>query len=165
MRLRTFTVSLVAAAAATLPLAGVASAQPGDRDCEDFSSQEEAQDALLPGDPERLDANGNGQACENYDYGSATPSATADPVDERPADEPEPTEEAADDAPPAATNENDDDDDDDADDDAQVSVVPRGGVDTGDGSSDSEPAPLLIGGVLVVGVAAAAARRRAHTAR
>ena len=163
MRLRTFTVSLVAAAAATLPLAGVASAQPGDRDCEDFSSQEEAQDALLPGDPERLDANGNGQACENYDYGSATPSATADPVDERPADESEPTDEPepTEDAPPAANN----DDDDDADDDAQVSVVPRGGVDTGDGSSDSEPAPLLIGGVLVVGVAAAAARRRAHTAR
>lgn len=157
MRLRTFTVSLVAAAAATLPLAGVASAQPGDRNCEDFSSQEEAQAALLPGDPERLDANDNGQACENYDYGSATPSATTDPVDEQPADEPEPTEDA--DAPSAASN------DDDADDDAQVSVVPRGGVDTGDGSSDSEPAPLLIGGVLVVGVAAAAARRRAHTAR
>jgi hypothetical protein len=164
MRLRTFTVSLVAAAAATLPLAGVASAQPGDRDCEDFSSQAEAQAALLPGDPERLDANDNGQACENYDYGSATPSATTDPVDERPADESEPTDEpepTEDAAPPSAGN----DDDDDADDDAQVSVVPRGGVDTGDGSSDSEPAPLLIGGVLVVGVVAAAARRRAHTAR
>ena len=162
MRLRTFTVSLVAAAAATLPLAGVASAQPGDRDCKDFSSQEEAQEALLPGDPERLDANDNGRACENYDYGSATPQATTDPVDEQPADEPEPTEDAVD-APPAASN--DDDDDDDADDDAQVAVVPRGGVDTGDGTSGSEPAPFLIGGVLAVGVAAAAARRRAHTAR
>lgn len=164
MRLRTFTVSLVAAAAATLPLAGVATAQPGDRDCKDFSSQEEAQDALLPGDPERLDANDNGQACENYDYGSATPVATTDPVDEQPADEPaeepEPTRDAAD-APPAADN----DEDDAADDDAQVSVVPRGGVDTGDGTSDSEPAPLLIGGVLAVGVVAAVARRRAHTAR
>ncbi len=65
MRLRTFTLSLVAAAAATLPLAGVAMAQSGDRDCKDFSSQQEAQDALLPGDPERLDADGDGVACES----------------------------------------------------------------------------------------------------
>lgn len=144
MRLRTFTVSLVAAAAAMLPLAGVALAQPGDRDCADFSSQQEAQDALLPGDPERLDANGNGQACENYDYDSAAPAETTDPVDEEPA---------------AATGP-------DEDDDAQVSVVPRGGVDTGDGtSSGSEPAPALVGGVLALGVVAAAARRRAHSAR
>jgi len=143
MRLRTFTVSLVAAAAATLPLAGVAAAQTGDRDCVDFSSQQEAQDALLPGDPERLDANGNGQACENYDYDSATPAETTDPVDEVP-------------EPAAAPDE---------DDDSQVAVVPRGGVDTGDGTSGSEPAPALIGGVLALGVVAAAARRRAHTAR
>ncbi|MBW0119279.1 excalibur calcium-binding domain-containing protein [Pseudonocardia abyssalis] len=147
MRPRTFTVSLVAAAAVMLPLAGVAIAQPGDRDCADFSSQEEAQAALLPGDPERLDANGNGQACENYDYGSATPAETTDPVDEQP-------EETA--APTTAPVEADD---------SQVAVVPRGGVDTGDGTSGSEPAPFLIGGVLVVGAVAAAARRRAHTAR
>ncbi|GAA3247568.1 excalibur calcium-binding domain-containing protein [Pseudonocardia petroleophila] len=144
MRLRTLTVSLVAAAAATLPLAGVALAQTGDRDCKDFSSQEEAQAALLPGDPERLDANDNGLACENYDYDSATPAQTTDPVDEEP-------EAAAPTTPPVAE--------------PQVSVVPRGGVDTGDGTSGSEPVPFLVGGVLVLGAAAAAARRRAHSAR
>lgn len=144
MRLRTFTVSCLVAAAATLPLAGIAAAQSADRDCKDFSSQEEAQAALLPGDPERLDANVNGQACENYDYGSATPAET-DPVDEQPAETTAPA--------PAD------------DDDAQVSVVPRGGVDTGDGTSGSAPAPLLVGGVLALGITAAAVRRRAHTAR
>ncbi len=41
-----------------------------DRDCPDFSSQAEAQAALLPGDPERLDPDDDGIACENYSYGS-----------------------------------------------------------------------------------------------
>lgn len=162
MRLRTFTVSLIAAAAATLPLAGVAAAQSVDRDCKDFSSQQEAQDALLPGDPERLDANDNGVACENYDYGSAAPVSDTDPVDEAPADEDEQTDDASD---PVPADEDERKDDDGTDDDGQVTVVPRGGVDTGDGSSGSVPAPFLVGGVLALGAAAAAARRRAHTVR
>jgi micrococcal nuclease len=37
----------------------------GDVDCSDFSSSLEAQDYLLPGDPHRLDADGDGQACDS----------------------------------------------------------------------------------------------------
>lgn len=49
-----------------------AQAQTGDRDCPDFSSQAEAQAAFDadPSDPERLDADDDGQACEEFDYGS-----------------------------------------------------------------------------------------------
>ena len=42
--------------------------QEPDRDCGDFSSQAEAQafyKAAEPGDPHRLDGNGNGRACES----------------------------------------------------------------------------------------------------
>lgn len=46
-----------------------ASAQDGDLDCGDFSSEAAAQANLdaNPSDPNRLDANDNGQACENFD--------------------------------------------------------------------------------------------------
>jgi hypothetical protein len=37
----------------------------GDVDCSDFSFSLEAQDYLLPGDPHRLDADGDGQACDS----------------------------------------------------------------------------------------------------
>ncbi|ANY04983.1 excalibur calcium-binding domain-containing protein [Pseudonocardia sp. HH130630-07] len=82
MRLSTLPAAVLLAAAATVPLAGAALAQ--DRDCADFDSQAEAQAALQPGDPERLDANDDGVACESHDYGPAgagSPSqVTATPV-------------------------------------------------------------------------------------
>jgi micrococcal nuclease len=37
----------------------------GDVDCSDFSSSAEAKPYLLPGDPHRLDADGDGQACDS----------------------------------------------------------------------------------------------------
>ncbi len=37
----------------------------GDVDCSDFSSWEEAQSYLLPGDPHKLDRDGDGSACDN----------------------------------------------------------------------------------------------------
>jgi micrococcal nuclease len=37
----------------------------GDYDCSDFATRSQAQDQLLPGDPYRLDADGDGQACED----------------------------------------------------------------------------------------------------
>jgi hypothetical protein len=40
-----------------------------DYDCEDFASQEEAQEYLLPGDPYRLDADNDGVACEDLPPG------------------------------------------------------------------------------------------------
>lgn len=64
MIIRTTVTGIALAGAASLPLAGIAVGQ-GDRDCRDFGSQSEAQNSLRPGDPERLDANKNGIACEN----------------------------------------------------------------------------------------------------
>ncbi|MEU9819376.1 hypothetical protein ACIGG9_15160 [Pseudonocardia alni] len=76
MRLRSLSAAVLLATAAALPLAGTALAQ--DRDCKDFASQADAQAALTPGDPENLDANDNGVACEDHDYGSAASPATVE---------------------------------------------------------------------------------------
>lgn len=134
MRLRTAAAAFVLAVATTLPLAGTASAQTGDRDCEDFPTQQEAQAALdaEEGDPERLDADDDGEACETFfDESDANGS---------------------------------DDDGEDGDDDGQVTTVPRGGVDTGDGTSadPTVPALLALGGLSLVGLGAAAAHRSAR---
>ncbi|OLL72741.1 hypothetical protein Ae168Ps1_1120c [Pseudonocardia sp. Ae168_Ps1] len=75
MRLRTLPAAALLAVAATVPMAGAAFAQ--DRDCADFASQADAQAALQPGDPEQLDQNDNGVACESHDYGSAATATAA----------------------------------------------------------------------------------------
>jgi hypothetical protein len=101
-----------------------------DRDCADFDSQQDAQDALdaAPGDPERLDADDDGVACESYDYGdSVTTGSTSDDDHD--------TVTAA----PVA--------------DTSASDVPVGAVDAGDGSAPSDDA----GDVLWVGLLASAA--------
>jgi hypothetical protein len=140
MRLRNMAVAAVLAAAATLPLAGIANAQP-DRDCPDFASQAEAQAALdsRPGDPERLDADNDGIACESH-FGE--PTTTAAPTTSA-----VPTTSAA--APTTG---------------GQVSVLPQGGVDTGDGSTVAEPvtgpALIALAGLVAVATTAAATSRR-----
>ena len=72
MSLRRCTVAIILTAGMSVPLAGTALAAP-DRDCADFASQADAQAAFdaVPGDPERLDANNNNVACENYSYAGA----------------------------------------------------------------------------------------------
>ncbi|MBN9756646.1 hypothetical protein Ae406Ps2_1449c [Pseudonocardia sp. Ae406_Ps2] len=75
MRLRSLSAAALLATVAALPLAGTAFAQ--DRNCKDFASQADAQAALTPGDPENLDANDNGVACEDYDYGVASTATAA----------------------------------------------------------------------------------------
>lgn len=69
MSLRRCTVAIVLTAGMSVPLAGTALAAP-DRNCADFASQADAQAAFdaVPGDPERLDGDNDGQACENYAY-------------------------------------------------------------------------------------------------
>ncbi|GAA4965383.1 hypothetical protein WHI96_03140 [Pseudonocardia tropica] len=53
--------------AGSVPQPAPAPVQPAvDRDCSDFGSQAEAQAALVPGDPEQLDPDDDGQACENH---------------------------------------------------------------------------------------------------
>ncbi|MDQ4115668.1 MAG: excalibur calcium-binding domain-containing protein [Actinomycetota bacterium] len=69
MRIRTFAAATTVAMVAALPLAGTAFA--ADRDCRDFASQAEAQAALQPGDPERLDRDDDGIACENNENAAA----------------------------------------------------------------------------------------------
>jgi cobalamin biosynthesis Mg chelatase CobN len=85
MRTRTVLAAAVLAAVATVPVAGVASAQPAaaDRDCRDFASQAAAQSALnsRSGDPLRLDADDDQFACEEH---FAEPEqALGPPPDER----------------------------------------------------------------------------------
>lgn len=115
MRISTLTGSLLASAVLLLPLAGVASA--ADRDCPDFSSQAEAQAALDSriGDPERLDRDDDGIACES-EFGE----------------------------PAAASDDSEDKSDEKSDEDDQVRVVPKGSVDTGDGSAATGSTPMLL---------------------
>jgi MYXO-CTERM domain-containing protein len=147
MRFRHALTVAVLTVAGTLPLAGAAHAQP-DRDCADFASQAEAQEALdgTVGDPERLDANDDGVACESYFRdAAATTTRTTEP------------------APTSASAEEDQDDQDDP---GQVRVLPRGGVDTGDGSTDpdqpaSATALVALAGLGLLGVGARRLRQNA----
>lgn len=50
-----------------------------DYDCSDFSTQAEAQRWLLPGDPHRLDSDGDGVACESLPRGSSGGGGAAKP--------------------------------------------------------------------------------------
>jgi hypothetical protein len=138
LKIRTFVASLAVAVAATLPLAGIASAQPGDRDCKDFATQADAQAALdsRVGDPERLDADNNGIACESQFGGSTAPAPTTSTATPAPTSQPT----------------------------GQVTVVPQGAVDTGDGTSSGAPSwtLLALSGAAAVGVVAVGRRRAVH---
>jgi hypothetical protein len=56
---------VVALAALALALPSPNTAAGADLDCADFSTQAEAQENLLPGDPYGLDGDGDGVACED----------------------------------------------------------------------------------------------------
>ena len=62
----------------TLGTTGTANAAT-DRDCPDFASQAAAQAAFdaVPGDPERLDADNDGIACEDQAYAAAPAGSSA----------------------------------------------------------------------------------------
>jgi len=164
MRIRTVFCATVLATVAALPLAGVASAQPQptDRDCRDFASQAAAQSALRShsGDPQRLDPNHDGTACEDYFRMGQVGPAEAPPLPAKQvvdtAAEPDVVIPASD--APAATPlrtvpEH------------QILVKPRGAAETGDGSAaPSDPAPaVLLVGVLGAAVALGARRRDARS--
>ena len=143
MRFRHALTVAVLTVAGTLPLAGAAYAQP-DRDCADFASQAEAQEALdsTVGDPERLDANDDGVACESYFREAAATTRST----------PEPSRTSAPEA-------DEDDEAEKGDEEGQVKVLPQGGVDTGDGSTDQPaPATALIA-LAGMGLVAAGVRR------
>ena len=70
--------TVVLAATASVLFTGTASAS-ADRDCPDFATQAEAQAAFdaVPGDPERLDQDGDGIACEDLTPGGAEDQVAA----------------------------------------------------------------------------------------
>jgi len=68
---------LVALAIVLAALLFASPAAARDYDCSDFSTQAQAQKYLLPGDPHRLDAEGDGVACESL----PCPCSTARPGD------------------------------------------------------------------------------------
>jgi hypothetical protein len=80
MRRRAFL--LIAALVLALSAAPAALAQDGDKDCADFASQAEAQAYFEAngGSPtnnvDNLDADHDGQACEDFDYGDGTGGGT-----------------------------------------------------------------------------------------
>ncbi|OZM83370.1 hypothetical protein [Pseudonocardia sp. MH-G8] len=154
MRIRTILAATALAGAATLTLAG--SAFAGDRDCLDFTSHADAQAAFdaVPGDPEGLDADGDGKACEDQfvddlvgdsgdfsDSGGGSGDSRDDGSDDGGADD------------------SDTDDGDTDDGDAPVGGVATGGGGTAAGPGVAAPIAAASASVLLIGVLAAAARR------
>ena len=79
MRRTTTAAGVLVTAVLTFGITGTANAAT-DRDCPDFASQAAAQAAFdaIPGDPERLDADDDGIACEDQAYAAApAPSSAA----------------------------------------------------------------------------------------
>jgi hypothetical protein len=74
---RTTAAGVLVTALLTLGTTGTANAAI-DRDCPDFASQADAQAVLVadPSDPERLDADNDGEACEDHQYAPAASSTT-----------------------------------------------------------------------------------------
>jgi len=66
-KLASFIAAAALAFSGTVAVSGPAWAL--DYDCSDFSTQQEAQQYLLPGDPYRLDADGDGTACDSLPSG------------------------------------------------------------------------------------------------
>jgi hypothetical protein len=143
MRIRSLAVAAVIAAATTLPMAGVAFAQ--DRNCSDFEFQEDAQAALRSGDPDNLDDDDDGEACETLPRRGSSSGRGA----------------SNDDSNDNSNDDSNDNSDDNSNDEGQVRTKPKGSVDTGDGSSAPDttaPAMLALAGIAAIGVTAAAAR-------
>lgn len=147
MRLRTTAAAAVLAAALSVPLAGVAFAQD-DLNCADFATQEEAQAVFDadPSDPNQLDDDDDGIACEVLDSGVDNLNA--------------PEDDAATGTDDDGTGDDDGSGEDDASGDDQVEERPEGGVDTGDGSTGGGLGVLLGGLALTAAGGAAFAARR-----
>ncbi|GAB3358477.1 hypothetical protein [Modestobacter lapidis] len=84
MRLRTSVAVAVVFAAVSVPMTGTALA--ADVDCADFPTQAQAQAVLVadPSDPNGLDGNDNGTACEEHAFAGAA-AGTTPQVAEQPA--------------------------------------------------------------------------------
>jgi hypothetical protein len=151
MRIRALAVAAVIAAATTLPMAGVAFAQ--DRNCSDFEFQEDAQAALRSGDPDNLDDDDDGEACETLPRRGSSSGRGASNDDSN--------DNSNDDSNDNSNDDSNDNSNDNSNAEGQVRTKPKGSVDTGDGSSAPDttaPAVLALAGIAAIGVTAAAAR-------
>ncbi|WP_236788864.1 calcium-binding protein [Amycolatopsis sp. GM8] len=139
-------IALLGPAPFALAQGGVHSAATADKDCGDFQYQEDAQAVLDadPSDPNRLDADNDGKACETLPHRAGQAATTKKPAT---------TTKTA----KSSTS-------------AQVKVKPVGGVDTGGGDSTggtgSDAAAFTLGGIALAGTAGAGTlfvmRRRAQ---
>ena len=138
MRLRsTAAAGVLFAAALSFGMSGTASA--ADLDCKDFATQADAQAVFnaTPGDPNRLDRDGDGIACETLPGGTGAQAVTEDNT-----------------AFGTSTS-------------RQVSTRTVGAVAAGDGSSsaDASALPYVLGGLAFAGAGGAAlAARRTRSA-
>ncbi len=125
---------LLAPGAILLGLGIPTPASASGHNCSDHATQEAAQaaDDAVPGDPEGLDADDGGIACESLPGGASAP------------------------------NSDDEDSAPNADDEDQVDRAPQGGVDTGDGSmsGSDNTGPLVVGSLALLAGGALIARRR-----
>jgi hypothetical protein len=80
MRLRTSVAAAVVFAAVSVPMTGTALA--ADVDCADFPTQAQAQAVLVadPADPNGLDGNDNGTACEDHTFTGVPAAASTAPA-------------------------------------------------------------------------------------
>jgi hypothetical protein len=137
---RALTTSVAVAGLALLGPVSLASAQPlaGDKDCSDFQYQEEAQAVLdaTPGDPNGLDRDKDGIACESLPQKPKAPTtSTAKPPTQTTPKKTAPKK------PAGKTT-------------GQVRVKPVGGVATGGGEPDDDaPGVLVLGGTLLAATA------------
>ena len=116
-----------------------------DRDCDDFSTQAEAEDALDadPSDPERLDADDDGEACESSTYGDEVetePAAVSSPGSDDGSEH---------DSAGATTTH-------------ASPEYPVGGVEAGDGSAPSDETPFLLASGLLAATAVGGATVARH---
>ncbi|WP_410629509.1 excalibur calcium-binding domain-containing protein [Amycolatopsis sp. cmx-4-83] len=146
---RALTTSVAVAGLAILGPVSFASAQlatplAADVDCPDFQYQEDAQAVLdaTPGDPNHLDADNDGIACESLPHRPQQGSTAPAPTSERPTTA---TKTRTQPAPKTTTKQHTG---------TQVKVKPVGGVATGGGEPDPEvPGFLLLSGALVAAAA------------
>jgi Excalibur calcium-binding domain len=89
MNSRGFVLAALAGTALLIALVVTQAAHARDYDCADFSTQEEAQEYLLPGDPYNLDGDDDGVACEDLPHGGSNGGPTSEPP---PAPDPPPYE-------------------------------------------------------------------------
>jgi hypothetical protein len=72
MRLQSFAPTVLTLSVLAVAVGAPQQATAGDLDCSDFATQEEAQENLAPGDPDGLDADGDGIACETLPSGGGS---------------------------------------------------------------------------------------------